>query len=202
MKKIICIALSVMMIFTMAAVATPGVSAANNADLSIAAGDENGTCGEGITWAFDSATNELSIEGDGAMDDYTSTERAPWYALRNSIESVVTDDSLTAIGDYAFYGCKEIKSVSLGDAVESLGEYSFYNCDALTELTIPATVKTIETYAFSSCDAITAITLEDGVEAIGDYAFSGLLALKQLSLQTALRLSQTALSQIAQLLQT
>lgn len=182
MKKIISIALSVMMLVTMTAVITPSASAVFKGDLNVAAGENNGTCGDGITWVYDDTTKELKIEGSGAMEDYTSTERAPWYALRNSIESVVTDGGLTSIGDYAFYGCKEIKTVALADTVESLGEYSFYNCDALEAVTVPASVETIETYAFSSCDALADIKLEEGVATIGDYAFSSLTALKTMAI--------------------
>ena len=46
-----------------------------------------GTCGDNISWSFDTATGELTISGTGAMSDYSSTT-APWKDYNNQIVKV------------------------------------------------------------------------------------------------------------------
>jgi hypothetical protein len=44
---------------------------------------------------------------------------------------------LTAIGDYAFWGCITLETVSL-PAATTIGGYAFYKCDALKTVSLPA----------------------------------------------------------------
>ena len=44
-------------------------------------------------------------------------------------------DSVTSIGDWAFYNC-HITSVVIPDSVTSIGSYAFYGCSSLTEITV------------------------------------------------------------------
>ena len=53
----------------------------------------SGTCGaEGdgsnLTWALDTETGVLKIEGKGAMAKYTWNVNAPWYDYRDNIKAV------------------------------------------------------------------------------------------------------------------
>ena len=43
-------------------------------------------------------------------------------------------DSVTSIGDRAFYGCSSLTSVTIGDSVRSIGNYTFYYCSSLTSV--------------------------------------------------------------------
>ena len=38
---------------------------------AIATDGPSGTCGDGLQWSFDPGTGALTIDGSGAMDDYT-----------------------------------------------------------------------------------------------------------------------------------
>ena len=74
----------------------------------------SGNCGgegEGtnLTWHCDEATALLTIEGSGAMQNF-SYETAPWYY--NHISGVRFVDGLTNIGNWAFYRCSSIPSES------------------------------------------------------------------------------------------
>jgi hypothetical protein len=46
----------------------------------------------------------LTVSGSGAMADWTPGI-TPWYSDRTSITSVTIGNSVTYIGNYAFYGC-------------------------------------------------------------------------------------------------
>ena len=81
-------------------------------------------------------------------------------------------DSVTSIGEYAFYNCKSLTSVAIPDSVTSIGEYAFYNCRSLTSVTIPDSVTSIGDDAFSNCKSLTSVTIPDSVTSIGDFAFS------------------------------
>ena len=46
-------------------------------------------------------------------------------------------DSVTSIGDGAFYACTSLTSVTIGNSVTSLGDYAFYGCSSLTAALFP-----------------------------------------------------------------
>ena len=60
-------------------------------------------------------------------------------------------DSVTDIGEDAFYGCSGLTSVTIPDSVTSIEGYAFYNCSGLTSVTIPDSVTSIGEYAFYNC---------------------------------------------------
>ena len=80
-------------------------------------------------------------------------------------------DSVTSIGDRAFYGCYSITSVTIPDGVTSIGDYVFSWCKSLTNVTIPDSVTTIGDEAFVYCSSLTSVTIGDSVTTIGKYAF-------------------------------
>ena len=116
----------------------------------MASADESGTCGDNLTWTFESATSTLTIAGDGAMYNY-SYQNAPWSSLRDAIKTIVLEDGLTSIGKYAFCECYRLRSVTIGNSVTSIRECAFLGCNGLTSVTIPNSVTSIGTSAFNSC---------------------------------------------------
>ena len=87
--------------------------------------------------------------------------------------SVTIGNSVTNIGDYAFYGCSGLTSVTIPNSVTSLGRYAFEYCTGLTSVTIPNSVTSIGKWAFSNCKGLTSITIPNSVTNIGDLAFHG-----------------------------
>lgn len=87
------------------------------------------------------------------------------------INSVIpTNNSLTRIGECAFYGC-ELVSIVIPDNIEEIGDYAFGDCYYLKTVTIGNGVKTIGNYAFYSCFSLENITNGNGVMRIGENAF-------------------------------
>jgi hypothetical protein len=68
-------------------------------------------------------------------------------------------NSVTSIGDYAFYLCYGLTgSLTIPDSVTSIGYYAFGNCEALNgDLVIPSSVTNIGIYAFFYCTGLTAL---------------------------------------------
>ena len=61
------------------------------------------------------------------------------------------DDTITSIGEKAFYRCSSLTSITIPDSVTSIGGYAFDGCTLLTSITIPDSVTTIGWSAFSGC---------------------------------------------------
>jgi hypothetical protein len=80
-------------------------------------------------------------------------------------------DSVTSIGDHAFYSCYGLTSVTIPDSVTSIGTYAFSYCYGLTSITIPDSVTIINGYAFSECPNLTSLTIGNNVLRIEENAF-------------------------------
>jgi hypothetical protein len=74
---------------------------------------------------------------------------------RSDLTSVIIQDGVTCIEEYAFYGCSNLTSVVIPDSVTSIGEGAFRDCTGLTSVVIPDSVTSIEDYAFCGCSNLT-----------------------------------------------
>jgi len=63
-------------------------------------------------------------------------------------------NSVTKIGDQAFYDCRSLTSVTIPDSVTSIGVQAFRNCRSLTSVTIPNSVTSIGYDAFYNCTSL------------------------------------------------
>ena len=57
------------------------------------------------------------------------------------MKSVIPNDgSVTSIGEYAFYDCRNLASITIPDSVTSIGDDAFSYCFNLTSITFNGTV--------------------------------------------------------------
>ncbi|HBN56535.1 MAG TPA: hypothetical protein DD414_07145 [Lachnospiraceae bacterium] len=139
--------------------------------------DTNGKCGETVRYEIDLSTGVIHISGEGEMENYTDSEGSqiasdgsgslipseeihlpPWYGFRDKIKTVVTDDSVIKIGDWAFADCVNLESVDIrchrGQnewdciGVHSIGRGAFYGCTSLEYIALPMSVEEVGWYAF------------------------------------------------------
>ena len=69
-------------------------------------------------------------------------------------------DSVTSLGDSAFYRCTRLTSVTIPDSVTSIGHGAFIACTSLTSVTIPERVASIAEWAFVGCASLTSVYFE------------------------------------------
>ena len=83
--------------------------------------DESGTCGASLRWGFNEETGELTIFGEGYMDNYAVPDEghntAPWGRL--PVRSVNMEGG-RSIGYNAFAYCFDLEEVQIADTVETL----------------------------------------------------------------------------------
>lgn len=174
----------------------------------------SGGCGDGVEWSLDdSGTLTISMGeygGTGKMTDYASGAGGDgggpaWDAA--AVRTVVIEEGVTTVGQYAFSGLANLTSVSIpasvtsignyafnssrqlssvtfasGIALTSIGQHTFFNCTSLTDMTIPANVSTIGQNAFAGCTNLARVSLPSGLTAVADHTFEGCSALTEVTI--------------------
>ena len=116
----------------------------------------SGSCGDNVTWMLTS-DGTLTISGTGAITDYYNSGATPWHSVCSQIKSVIIEDGVTRIGNYAFSYCDALAGVTIPDSVTTIGDQAFKDCKALTSMAIPGSVTMIGDWAFDGCGALTDI---------------------------------------------
>lgn len=62
--------------------------------------------------------------------------------------NIVLPESVTSIGDNAFFYCAGLTSITIPNSIESIGNFAFYCCNGATSITIPDSVSYIKYDAF------------------------------------------------------
>ena len=141
-KKFLMVLLTVMAAF---AVFTINASAATS-----------GNCGtssdpSAVTWTLDADT--LTISGSGQMGNYSKATQ-PWAAYLGSIQSVIVEDGVKNIGDYAFNDCTALTSITLPDSIIRIGNQALGNCSNLLSLSLPKSLTFLGNYPFYGCSSL------------------------------------------------
>ena len=93
-------------------------------------------CGQQAVWNYEEENGLLTIQGVGAMEDYTEPEQVPWNSLMQEIKVVVIRDGITTVGDYAFAGCISLESVVIPAQVNYIAYRAFKGCINLKNVKI------------------------------------------------------------------
>ena len=101
-----------------------------------------------------------SIEGILFSKDATLLHT---YPTGKTNSSYTIPDSVTTIGNSAFFNCYFLTEIILPDSVTTIGSYAFYWCTSLTEVIIPDSVTSIGSSAFYNCTKLTEIIIPDSV---------------------------------------
>lgn len=132
---------------------------------------ECGAEGGNLTWAL-KEDGILTISGTGKMKDFHhSKEKSPWYAEISRIKSLVISEGVTSVGTDAFYDC-HISSAYLPNSITAIGESAFEGCRYLSTLNIPNSVISIGSSAFENCTDIVSVKLPSQISTISDNLFA------------------------------
>ena len=107
--------------------------------------DGFGSCGSYAKWSL--IDGVLRIYGSGTMSSY-SYNNPPWYALQTKITSVVVEQGVTSIGNYAFSNCSKLETAEIAATVKTIGNYAFRYCSALKSITFLGSAPTISENSF------------------------------------------------------
>jgi uncharacterized repeat protein (TIGR01451 family) len=137
------------------------------------------------------ALNSKFSSIDGVLFD--NIQSTLIFFPKNKSSNYNIPNSVTSIGDFAFYGCRftdvtiptgvtnigssafqssmSLVSAKIPNSVTSIGNNAFYNCYNLISTTIPDSVISIGNSAFQYCPNMTRVTIGSGVTSIGNTAF-------------------------------
>ncbi len=183
MKKFISITLSVLMLFSV----TAGLNISVYAD-SLPA---SGSCGENVTYTFDSETGVLTISGTGDMTDYEYTNQCP-LSYKSEIKSIVVEEGVKGIGARNFCFCENLESISIPSTVTKIGDYAIGINHNLSVITVSkdnsvydsrdncnAIIKTADNELIVGCKST---VIPDTVKKIGDSAFTECINLTSINI--------------------
>ncbi len=99
------------------------------------------------------------------------------------LSTVIMTGELTAIPDYAFYGCTSLSYVDVPNSLASIGKLAFWGCDNLTWIDLSQTALTlVDTRAFTNCLSLLRFDLPATVERVGEGVLEGCGNLEGLTL--------------------
>lgn len=156
LKRTISIVLSTILVLTVCFSVPVSISAVTAT---------SGTTGD-CTWTLDE-DGTFTVSGNGKMADYFS--RIPWK--KSDITSIIIEDGVTSIGNYAFSSCDNIREVYIPDSVTSIGICSFAFCNNLTSVRIPNHLTRLGAHAFDACQQLLEITIPETVTRIEEGTF-------------------------------
>ncbi len=135
-----------------------------------------GSCGDGVEYAFNVNTGELIITGIGEMADYNYypdvLNISPWDSYKEYITSVTIAEGVTSIGCCAFYDCKNLTCICIPSSVTKIDNFAFSGCIGLKSLNIANNITHIGESAFWGCKNLISVTIPEKVCYIEHHAFA------------------------------
>lgn len=121
--------------------------------------------------AFDvSKQNTRYCSVDGVLFDKFRTTLVQYPNGRAGVYSI--PESVTRIGDSAFWACYHVTSLTIPDSVTQIDNNAFDSCSRLTSVRIGANVTRIGSSAFMYCENLPSIDLPDRLVHIGNASFA------------------------------
>ena len=109
--------------------------------------------------AFACCTNLMEFKGKYAADNgrcLIKDNTIIAYAEASGTTYTIPD-SVTTIGEYAFYECKSLTAITIPNSVTYIGSEAFYKCSKLTSISIPNSVTRLGGYAFCDCENLKSV---------------------------------------------
>lgn len=139
------------------------------------------------SYAFDEASVRSIIVPEGVV----ALGENAFANMRDLEEVSLPQNSLTYIGDCAFYSCEKLKRVAVPEGIDALVG-TFQDCSQLEDVALPNSLRFIDS-AFCECYALKNILIPEGVEEIKNEAFE-YSGLRHVKLPSTIRLLDSAFS--------
>lgn len=122
--------------------------------------------------SFDEETGVFTVTRN--IPDLRTPRSSEWFNIRDSIKSVVIENGITKIGNYAFNSCLYLESISFPATLESIGEKAFVNAgrnhSEKLVVDLPGSLRSIGMGAFGGSN-IKNLTIPGRVTYVGQNAF-------------------------------
>ena len=122
-----------------------------------------------------SGLTSIQVESGNAVYDSRENCNAIIETADNTIilgcQNTFIPNSVTSIGDEAFWACTNLTSISIPNSVTSIGDGAFNQCINLASICIPNGVTSIGKAAFADCSKLATIIIPNTITTIDDYAF-------------------------------
>jgi hypothetical protein len=126
-----------------------------------------------VDYAFVGWVPEIAaVTGDV---DYVAKFKFTKSITRSILDGTIkeySDETVTSVGNYAFYYCNELVSVNVPSA-QTIGSKAFENCSALTSTDISSATK-IDGGAFEKCSKIAGVRLPSTPPKLGSNVFKNI----------------------------
>lgn len=99
-----------------------------------------------------------------------------------SVTSIQIPDSVSAIGNSAFYNCKKLETINIPSKVTALRKNMFYHCSSLKNITLPPKLEVLGNSAFKGCRSLESISLPSSLNKMGNYIFNDCKSLTEISI--------------------
>lgn len=148
-------------------------------DINVVAGNPTYASDGGVLYNGDKTSLILCPQAKSSVTIPNSVTTIGEEAFYSCIElqNVTIPNSVTALGWGAFACCANLKSVTIGDGIVEIPSQAFNRCTLLETVNFGGSVKKISNGAFGEC-GLKSVALPNSLAEIGQMAFSGCKSLK------------------------
>ena len=91
---------------------------------------------------------------------YFISEQAFEYS---KISSIIMPDTITVIGENAFYQCSDLKLVSMSKNISQIDKKAFFKCSSLKSISLPDSLINIGEFAFAYCSELETVYIGNSI---------------------------------------
>ena len=119
-------------------------------------------------------------------------EKTGFFGRCYSLTSITIPNSVTSIGDEAFYNCSSLTSIIIPNSVTIVGGGVFYGCKNLKSVVLSNNIVSLSSSGndggpvgfFDYCSSLTSLTIPNSVTSIGNCAFRNCSSLTSITLNS------------------